>query len=94
MQQVIPLTSHGFAEDAMSAVNFRLPDFIHRRMKEIALRDGVSVNQFISSAISEKISAIMTEEYLKQRAKKTNKSAFKKILDAVPDREPMAGGVL
>ncbi len=75
----------------MSALSLRLPDSIHRHIKEIAKKEGVSINQFISSAISEKISAIMTEEYLMARAKRAKKGDLKKILDRVPDRDPLAG---
>jgi hypothetical protein len=32
---------------------------------------GASINQFISTAVSEKISAIMTEEYLMERASRS-----------------------
>lgn len=78
----------------MSALSLRLPDSIHRHIKEIAKREGVSINQFISSAVSEKISAIMTEEYLTKRAKRARKQDFKKILDKVPDREPLEGDEL
>lgn len=48
----------------MSALSLRLPDSIHKHIKEIATKEGVSINQFISSAVAEKISAIITEEYL------------------------------
>ena len=41
----------------MSALNLRLPDSIHRHIREIAKREGVSINQFISTAVSEKVSA-------------------------------------
>ena len=75
----------------MSALSLRLPDSIHRHIREIAKREGVSINQFISSAVSEKISAIMTEEYLSERAKRARKGDLKKILDRVPDRAPIPG---
>ena len=78
----------------MSNLSLRLPDSIHRHIKEIAKREGVSINQFISTAVSEKISAIMTEEYLTARAKRAKKGAFRKILDKVPDREPLLGDEL
>ena len=78
----------------MSNLSLRLPDSIHRHIKEIAKREGVSINQFISTAVSEKISAIMTEEYLTARAKRAKKGAFKKILNKVPDREPLLGDEL
>ncbi len=78
----------------MSALSLRLPNSLHNHIKEIAQQEGVSINQFISSAVSEKISAIMTEEYLEQRAKKADKRKFKKILSQVPDRAPIHGDEL
>ena len=75
----------------MSALNLRLPDSIHRHIREIARRDGVSINQFISTAVSEKISALMTEEYIEARGKKARRGAFKKVLGRVPRREPLPG---
>lgn len=75
----------------MSALSLRLPDSIHKHIREIADKEGVSINQFISSAVAEKISAIMTEEYLQRRAKRAKKEDFRKILDKVPDRKPLHG---
>jgi uncharacterized protein (DUF1778 family) len=73
----------------MSALNLRLPDSIHRHIREIAKREGVSINQFISTAVSEKVSAILTEEYLAERANRAKKGALKNILDKVPARAPL-----
>ncbi|MBI3271740.1 MAG: toxin-antitoxin system HicB family antitoxin [Planctomycetes bacterium] len=75
----------------MSALNLRLPHSIHRHLKEIAKRDGVSINLFISTAVSEKISALMTEECIAARAKSARKGAFKKVLDRVPRRKALPG---
>lgn len=75
----------------MSALSLRLPDSIHRHIKEIARKEGVSINQFISSAVAEKISAILTEDYLGRRAKRAKKSDLRRILDRVPDRKPLHG---
>jgi len=78
----------------MSALSLRLPSSIHQHIREIAQKEGVSINQFISSAVAEKISAIMTEDYLKDRARRAKKSDFKKILDKVPKRKPIPGDEL
>ncbi len=75
----------------MSSLSLRLPDSIHRHIKEIAKREGVSINQFISSAVTEKVSAIMTEDVLEARAKKARKGSLKRILNKVPDRPPVPG---
>jgi hypothetical protein len=64
---------------------------VHRHIREIAQHERVSINQFISTAVSEKISAIMTEEYLENRAKKAKKGAFKRVLDRVPRKKPLPG---
>lgn len=73
----------------MSALNLRLPDSIHRHIREIAREDGVSINTFITSAVAEKISAITTEDYISARAKHARKGAFKAVLDRVPKRAPL-----
>jgi uncharacterized protein (DUF1778 family) len=78
----------------MSALSLRLPESIHRHIRIIAKKERVSINQFISSAVSEKISALMTEEYLETRAKKAKKGDFRKILDKVPSRKPLPGDEL
>lgn len=78
----------------MSALSLRLPESIHRHIREIAKKEGVSINQFISSAVSEKISALLTEDYLKTRAKRAKKEDFRKILAKVPSRKPIRGDKL
>ncbi|MGD0959604.1 MAG: YlcI/YnfO family protein [Methylomonas sp.] len=75
----------------MSALSLRLPDSLHRHIKEFAQKEGVSINQFIASAVAEKVSAIATEEYLQARAARADKNAFKEILANVPDRQPLTG---
>jgi len=74
----------------MGALSLRLPESIHRHIREIAKAEGVSINQLISSAITEKISAIMTEEYLIKRAERADLKDMEAVLDKVADREPLA----
>lgn len=78
----------------MSALSLRLPESIYHHIKEVARKEGVSINQFISSAVSEKISALMTEDYLKTRAKRAEKGDFRKILAKVPSRKSLPGDKL
>jgi len=75
----------------MGALSLRLPESIHRHIREIAKQEGVSINQFISSAVSEKISALLTEEYIKARAARADLNKVEQILANVPERPPVAG---
>ncbi len=72
----------------MSTLSVRLPDSIHREVRELAKEDGVSINQFISLALAEKVSALRTVDYLRGRAKRGSASDLLEILDAAPDVEP------
>lgn len=72
----------------MSTLSVRLPESLHKKIKELAEQEGVSMNQFITLAVSEKMSALLTVDYLKERAEKGSKQEFKNIMDQVPDVEP------
>ncbi len=78
----------------MGALSLRLPESIHRHIREIAKQEGVSINQFISSAVSEKISALLTEEYINARAARADLDKVDQILANVPERPPVAGDEL
>ena len=52
----------------MTALTIRLPNSVHQKIKELAQRDDISVNQFIASAAAEKMASVMTLDYLKAEA--------------------------
>ncbi|RJP68135.1 MAG: toxin-antitoxin system HicB family antitoxin [Ignavibacteriales bacterium] len=72
----------------MSTISLRLPESLHKKARELARKENTSINQLVSSALAEKISALMTEEYIEQRAKRASKEKFKKVLNKVPDVAP------
>ena len=72
----------------MSTISLRLPESLHKHVREIAKKEGVSINQLITNALSEKISALLTEEYLEKRAAQGDHSKFKKVLSKIRDIEP------
>jgi predicted transcriptional regulator len=75
----------------MTALTIRLPDSVHRKIKELAANDGVSVNQFIASAAAEKMASVMTLDYLRAEAALGRRSDFLTVLDSAPDAPPQAG---
>ncbi len=72
----------------MSTLSVRLPKSLHKRLKEMADKEGVSMNQFITLAITEKVSTLLTVDYLKERAQKGDRKTFEELLEKVPDTEP------
>ncbi|KHD08111.1 CopG family transcriptional regulator [Candidatus Thiomargarita nelsonii] len=71
----------------MSTLSLRLPNSLHYEVKALAKNEGISINQFISSAVAEKMSALLTEQYLLKRAKQGNEQAFLDAMSKVPDVE-------
>ncbi|NIP39279.1 MAG: toxin-antitoxin system HicB family antitoxin [Candidatus Dadabacteria bacterium] len=78
----------------MSTISVRLPDSVHKKLKELAKLDNVSLNQFINSALSEKIAAFITSSYLEERAKKASRKKYKKVLSKVSKKTPRLGDEL
>jgi hypothetical protein len=72
----------------MGTIRVRLPESLHKAIKELAQREGISINQFIATAAAEKLAALMTEEYLQARAKRGSRAAYEAALAQVPDVEP------
>ena len=72
----------------MSTLSIRLPNSLHEQIRQLAKQEGISINQFIASATAEKMTALLTEEYLSKRANRASRKKFQAVLDKVPDVEP------
>jgi len=72
----------------VSTISLRLPESLHERVRELAEREGVSINQLITTALAEKLSALLTEEFLEKRAKRGSRRKFERALSRVRDVEP------
>jgi len=72
----------------VSTISLRLPESLHARLRLLSKKDRVSINQFVATAVAEKISALETEEYLQKRAKRASREKFEEALAQVPDVEP------
>ena len=72
----------------MSTLSLRIPNSLHEQIRQLAKREGISINQFVASAAAEKIAALLTEEYIETRAKRASLKKFEKVLKKIPDVEP------
>lgn len=73
----------------------KLPASIKDAAARLAKEDGVSLNQWIASAVAQKIGTVETAaEFLKQRANGATGDRLREILQDVPDNPPMEGDAL
>jgi hypothetical protein len=72
----------------MSTISLRLPSYLHETLRDLARSEEVSINQLIVLAIAEKVSALMTEDYLEKRAIQGDRARFEAAMAKVADVEP------
>ena len=65
----------------------RLPASLKKAAEEIARADGTTLNQFIVTAVAEKLSALTTAEYFARRAERADIDGALRFLDR-PGGEP------
>lgn len=73
----------------MSAITLELPNSLHKKLEELARNGGFSVEQFLASAASEKVSAMLQLDFLEKEAQLGSQKEFEAYLSAVPDVEPL-----
>ena len=71
-----------------ATLSVRLPTSIHRQLRELAQKEGVSINQLITTAVAEKMAALLTVDYLQERAAGGSRSRFEAALRKVASRAP------
>ncbi len=72
----------------MSTISLRIPESLHKTVRALAEKENISINQLITLALAEKVSALMTEDYLTERAERASREKFEKALSRVPDIDP------
>jgi hypothetical protein len=71
-----------------------IPDAIREKVREIAERENISVDEFVTSAVEDKLSALQTKEYLAERSTRGSKKRFNAVLEKVRNRKPEKDDVL
>ena len=66
----------------------RLPRSIKRAVERQSKEDGTSINQFVATAVAEKLSALETENIILERAKRGDRNKFLSVLNKAPKIEP------
>ena len=78
-----------------SNVALRLQASLLEEAKRVVESEGVALNQLINVAVAEKLSALRTEEYFRERADRANVKRAKRVLKrAGRNKPPIAGDEL
>jgi hypothetical protein len=75
----------------MSTMSLRLPASLHEKARELAKKEGVSINQLVATALAEKLSALETVQYLEARGAKASRKRFLEAMAKAPDAPPVPG---
>src|ERR1700726_3545108 len=96
MRRLIPWNgaSTGQEVESMRKNNFslRLQPSLMEEARKAAESEGVALNQLISVAVAEKVSALRTEEYFEERIRRANSSETLRILDRAGKGNPPREG--
>lgn len=72
----------------MSTISLRLPESLHKAARNLAREENISINQLITLALAEKVSALAAEDYIQKRGARANRKKFLSALAKVPHGEP------
>ena len=64
----------------LSTYPLRLPTSLKAAIAEISKADGTSINQFVATAVAEKVSAMRTAEFFTGRAAQADVEAARRLL--------------
>jgi hypothetical protein len=69
----------------------RLPASLKRAIEEVAREDGTTLNQFIVSAVAEKLAALKTADYFAKRAARADFRVFDRLMSRRGGKAPQPG---
>jgi hypothetical protein len=69
----------------------RLPSSLKTAAEEVAREDGATLNQFIVTAVAEKLSAMKTAAYFEERAARGDLNAFDRFMSRKGGEPPRDG---
>jgi hypothetical protein len=75
-----------------SNVALRLQESLLSEARRVSEAEGVALNQFINVAVAEKLSALRTEEYFRERAQRANVPKAKRLLKRAGRGKPIVPG--
>jgi post-segregation antitoxin (ccd killing protein) len=77
-----------------STYPLRLPRSVKAEVKRRAKQDGISVNQFVATAVAEKLAAMGTAEFFAERRARADFAVFDRLMQRQGGEAPEAGDIV
>jgi hypothetical protein len=74
-----------------STYPLRLPRSLKKAVEKQSEEDGTSINQFVATAVAEKLSALQVAEFFSNRKARADFKAFDKIMKRRRGKPPRTG---
>ncbi len=75
----------------LSTYPLRLPRSIRAGVERMSKEDGISINQFVSIAVAEKLAMMQAEAYFAERSGRADLAAFDELMQRTGGEPPRAG---
>jgi len=72
----------------------RLPRSVKAAIEKLAKQEGISMNQFVATAVAEKLAVMNTAEFFMERKNRADFKAFRRIMRRKGGQAPMPGDEL
>ncbi|WP_428312766.1 Arc family DNA-binding protein [Hydrocarboniphaga sp.] len=76
---------------AISTFPLRLPRSIRAAVEKVSKQDGTSMNQFVATAVAEKLAVMDAEQFFKARQSRADLKKFDAIMKRKRGLPPRAG---
>lgn len=77
-----------------STYPLRLPRSVKAEVERRAKEDGISINQFVATAVAEKLAVMNTAEFFAERRERADMAAFDRLMQRKGGEPPGAGDTL
>ncbi len=77
-----------------STYPLRLPRSVKAEVGRRARQDGISVNQFVATAVAEKLAAMGTAEFFAERRERADLAAFDRLMRRKTGEAPGPGDTI
>lgn len=74
-----------------STYPLRLPRSLKAAVERLSAEEGTSINQFVATAVAEKVSALQTAQYFADRRNRADFEAFDRLLSRSGGEPPREG---